>query len=368
MAAVENDQPTNDKLNDSNYSAENASINSEGDAEDIIERLHDVTALTIPDRDIPSSIEDSDSTRSTEAAETGSVGAVSSTPSDTKNGTSEDGESSQHEDGVSNGVPESNSDATSTTSSDHKGENRTMNDDENRTSTKENTKKKGTNPVKGLLRKFTKSTNKSSSSRSKGSSAKDKLKPDPDLSEVTIDKLPQCFIVKYLGKRECDGLWGIKHVRKPVDEMVKKVTKQLETGDKPVELPLMYLVVSPKGLELREHKNNRVKDDSMPQAGTFPIDFISYGVQDLKFWRVFTFIVVQELSARSKKMDCHAFICDSSLSARKVAVSLAFAFRVNMRKLQQEGKEHRFQVDLRPPDELANKYAAQEGEPEAAEC
>ena len=33
-------------------------------------------------------------------------------------------------------------------------------------------------------------------------------------------KLPQYFQVKYLGKRDAKGLWGIKHTRKPVDDMV----------------------------------------------------------------------------------------------------------------------------------------------------
>ena len=32
--------------------------------------------------------------------------------------------------------------------------------------------------------------------------------------------LPQTFLVKYLGKRDARGLWGVKHTRKPVDEMV----------------------------------------------------------------------------------------------------------------------------------------------------
>jgi hypothetical protein len=27
-------------------------------------------------------------------------------------------------------------------------------------------------------------------------------------------------VVKYLGKKEARGLWGIKHTRKPVDDMV----------------------------------------------------------------------------------------------------------------------------------------------------
>jgi hypothetical protein len=32
--------------------------------------------------------------------------------------------------------------------------------------------------------------------------------------------LPQTFQVKSLGKVEAKGLWGIKHTRKPVDDMV----------------------------------------------------------------------------------------------------------------------------------------------------
>jgi len=32
--------------------------------------------------------------------------------------------------------------------------------------------------------------------------------------------LPQAFRVKYLGKRFARGLWGIKHTREPVDELV----------------------------------------------------------------------------------------------------------------------------------------------------
>ena len=33
-------------------------------------------------------------------------------------------------------------------------------------------------------------------------------------------RLPATFGVKFLGKREARGLWGIKYTRKPVDEMV----------------------------------------------------------------------------------------------------------------------------------------------------
>lgn len=38
-------------------------------------------------------------------------------------------------------------------------------------------------------------------------------------------KLPQTFVVKYLGREEASGLWGIKNTRKPVDQMVELAKK-----------------------------------------------------------------------------------------------------------------------------------------------
>lgn len=173
------------------------------------------------------------------------------------------------------------------------------------------------------------------------------------LSDVKVDRLPQLFICKYLGKRTVKGVYGLHYVRKPVDELVGKVKKTLLKNE-PVELPLVYVVVSNKGIDIREHKNNRIKDGVT--YGNIPIDFISYGVQDMKFWKVFTFIVVSELSSRTKKMECHAYLCDSDANARKMALSLGAAFELYKGKLVQDGKAHNFQVELRPPDELAEAF------------
>ncbi|XP_076455858.1 uncharacterized protein LOC143290367 [Babylonia areolata] len=175
-----------------------------------------------------------------------------------------------------------------------------------------------------------------------------------EFEQVRIDRLPQVFVAKYLGMREVHGFCGLQHVRKPVDEMVTVVQKNLERQEQ-VELPLVYVVVSPKGLDVREHKQNKQKG-GVP-AGLVPIDFISYGVQDIKYWRVFTFIVVKELSSRSKVTECHAYLCDSSRNARKMALSLGASFKIYSRNLKKEGKFHNFQVELRPPDELAEAIA-----------
>ncbi|KAL3837399.1 hypothetical protein ACJMK2_022760 [Sinanodonta woodiana] len=168
---------------------------------------------------------------------------------------------------------------------------------------------------------------------------------------VKVDKLPQCFVAKYLGKVEVKGLYGLHHVRAPVDELVGKVKEDLRTQEK-VELPLVYVVFSSKGIDIRRHSQNRIEQNV--EYGNIPIDFISYGVQDIKYWRVFTFIVVNELSSRSKKAQCHAYICDSAPNARKMALSLGACFQVYRKKLASEGRVHNFKVELRPPDEIAD--------------
>ncbi|RUS83487.1 hypothetical protein EGW08_008737, partial [Elysia chlorotica] len=122
-----------------------------------------------------------------------------------------------------------------------------------------------------------------------------------------------------------------------------------------IQLPLLYVVMSPKGIDLREHKRNKIKDSA--PLGMMPIDFISYGVQDIKFWRVFTCIVVQNMSSQSRTRTavCHAFLCDSAHNGRKMALSLGAAFGIYSKKLEASGRENNFRVELRPPDELADE-------------
>ena len=168
---------------------------------------------------------------------------------------------------------------------------------------------------------------------------------------VKVDRLPACFVGKYLGKKDVKGLFGLQHVRKPVDAMIAKVKEDLLEMDR-VELPLCYIVFSSKGIDIRPHKANKVTHGV--DWCMYPIDFISYGVQDMKYWKVFCFIVVNELSSRQKKMECHAVLADSTQSARKMALALGAGFQVYKKKLNAQGKFHNFQVELRPPDELAN--------------
>ncbi|VDI33923.1 uncharacterized protein LOC143064379 [Mytilus galloprovincialis] len=221
-------------------------------------------------------------------------------------------------------------------------------------------------------RKVPKEPKKSVFSKLKKLTKFDKPKqPDPNtvvpkldstkLSEIKIDRLPQLFVCKYLGKRDVKGVYGLHYVRKPVDELVGKVKKTL-LANETVELPLVYVVISNKGIDVKEHQGNRIKDGVT--FGNVPIDFISYGVQDMKFWKVFTFIVVSELSSRTKKMECHGYLCDSPTNARKMALSLGASFQLYKTKLAKEGKAHNFQVELRPPDELAVEYTKEDEEEE----
>lgn len=186
----------------------------------------------------------------------------------------------------------------------------------------------------------------------KNSKSKEKL----NLSSVKINKLPQIFVVKYLGKKRCKELMGLGQTRKPVDEMMKSIIKKMENSNS-LELPLLYLIVSTKGLHIREHCMNNIKDVEYP-ANNIPLEVISYGVQDIKYWRVFTFILVKELSSRGKVAECHAFLCDSPISARKLTISLGAAFKLHMKKLKTEGKDKtQFLVELRTPEELETSQA-----------
>lgn len=182
---------------------------------------------------------------------------------------------------------------------------------------------------------------------------KEKGSRDTNLSKfrgIKIDRLPIYFVAKYIGHMETKGVYGLEHVRGPVDEFISKVKDDLVSMDR-VELPLCYVVFSSKGIDVREHPSNKVNQGV--NFGLHPIDFISYGVQDMKYWRVFTFIVVNELGYNKKKTECHAFIADSTQNARKMALALGACFSVYKKKLKAEGKVHNFQVELRPPDELA---------------
>ena len=127
--------------------------------------------------------------------------------------------------------------------------------------------------------------------------------------------------------------------------------RRLERGE---DLPLVRLDVSVGGIGVAVHPLNRSR---LPvhDLGLLPLEFVSYAVQDTRYSRIFAFILVRELSSRNRSTECHAYLCDSAVSARRLAQSLALAFRLYERRLA--GKPFRFTVDLRAPEELAAERA-----------
>ena len=106
---------------------------------------------------------------------------------------------------------------------------------------------------------------------------------------------------------------GIKYTRRPVDDLVG-LARGLGPG---APLPYLELSVSHKGVMVTPHKNNTC---NTKDCGMYPIDTISYRVQDHVYTRT--------LSTQLNPFQCHAFVCDSRQSARHLTFALAAAFKV----------------------------------------
>lgn len=74
-------------------------------------------------------------------------------------------------------------------------------------------------------------------------------------------------------------------------------------------LPLCNLTVSLSGVHV-ELSNNA---SATIEKWNYPIDTISYGVQDLVYTRVFAMIIVKDnyKATNFNPFDVHAFVCDS---------------------------------------------------------
>ncbi|KAG8317630.1 uncharacterized protein LOC124369063 [Homalodisca vitripennis] len=156
------------------------------------------------------------------------------------------------------------------------------------------------------------------------------------------EELPETFTVKYLGHAESRGLWGIKNTRGPVDTLVA-LAKQPGAA-----LPVLKLTVSRAGCTLGAGVATK----------HYPIDTVSYGVQDLVYTRVFSMIVVQDKGDKSP-FQCHAFVCESRQAARKVTYCLATAFQEYSRSIRAaEAGQKRFAIDLRSPEDLEAELKA----------
>ncbi|XP_032784130.2 uncharacterized protein LOC116921877 [Daphnia magna] len=183
-------------------------------------------------------------------------------------------------------------------------------------------------------------------------------------SQETV-RLPATFGVKFLGKREARGLWGIKFTRKPVDDMVA-LAKNLKPG---TSLPHLHFKVDSAGVTISEMPDNRSRDF---ETGFYPVDIISYGVQDVVYTRVFSMIVVRDTTAISPSalmggtaapFECYAYVCDSRQSARTLTIALATAFQEFSKTVKNQKTKHkRIAIDLRTPEQMAADCEDQETE------
>lgn len=182
-----------------------------------------------------------------------------------------------------------------------------------------------------------------------------KLSVDSNVFEGSSD-LPQVFQIKYLGSHDARGLWGIKHTRKPVDNMVA-AAKSLPSG---TFLPFIKLVISEDGVGLLPLGKKR--GDSISRI--YPIESISYGVQDLVYTRVFSMIVVRETEdfRRMSPFECHGFVCESKHHARQMTYALAAAFQIYSQHVKGRSIDPAkswskgFAIELRNPNELEADY------------
>lgn len=197
--------------------------------------------------------------------------------------------------------------------------------------------------------------------------------------EVT---LPGCFVVKYLGVQDATGLWGLKHTRRAVDDLVAAAKSGKLTS---AHMPMVKLEVSEKGVTLVElgagavsgrstgGANNRVKPvpyptsvgvngvGGAPVSCVYPIECISYGVQDVSYSKVVAMIVVRESASASlhhqheHPFRCHAFVCESKAVAKRLTLTLAAAFREFSKMVKstrtRELYTKKFAIDLRGEEE-----------------
>lgn len=183
--------------------------------------------------------------------------------------------------------------------------------------------------------------------------------------QVTVKDLPITFKVKYLGSQYARGLWGIKHTRRPVDNLVS-AAKNLPPNK---ILPFCNLTVSLDGVRMETVTSKH------SSVINFTIDTISYGVQDLVYTRVFAMIVVKEnYNLKDENpFEVHAFVCDSRAMARKLTFALAASFQDYSKRVKEAEEQNagdvngkplrkKFAIDLRTPEEIQQDITEQETE------
>ena len=163
------------------------------------------------------------------------------------------------------------------------------------------------------------------------------------LREIKVNCLPQTFQCKYLGKVRCQGLWGVRYTREPIDRLVN-AAKCLQTID---DLPFMEALISERGIYIVQKQSTKPNKgfEKIYRSGLVPIGNISYGVQDNKYGKIFSCIVVRERDGKTL-CECYAFLNAKAELARKMALSLTLAFKEYGKLLQIKESNIRHTIKL----------------------
>lgn len=142
-------------------------------------------------------------------------------------------------------------------------------------------------------------------------------------------------------------------------------------------LPFCNLIVKTDGVHIETMPSASSSSASAAapvESLKWPIDSISYGVQDLVYTRVFAMIVVKDESVRNEHpFEVHAFVCDSRAMARRLTFALAASFQEYSRKVKEAEESNynnnnnnnttidspikrKFAIDLRTPEELEQEH------------
>jgi len=173
-----------------------------------------------------------------------------------------------------------------------------------------------------------------------------------------LKTLPKTFTARYLGCEPANGLWGIKHTRKPVNVLVEKAKAQ-----PPTKLPpIVKITIDTQGLHMR-----LIEDKKNTKGVTFHVESISYGVQDILYNRVFCMIVVREKELKDgNPFLCHAFGCETKEQAKAITLTLSAIFENFGEELKKvgrtSGKAKKFVIDLRPEEEITKDQEEEETE------
>ena len=168
------------------------------------------------------------------------------------------------------------------------------------------------------------------------------LKRNLKLRDIKVNCLPQTFQCKYLGKIRCEGLWGVRYTREPIERLVS-AAKFLKSID---DLPSMEALISEQGIYMVQKQNTKSKAlEKIYRSGLVPIGNISYGVQDNKYGKIFSCIVVRERDSKTL-CECYAFLNSKAEYARRMALSLTLAFKEYGKLLQIKESKIRHSIEL----------------------